>query len=74
MSESEQGDAEGGPENGNPVDGANRIELVSHFVRHRNIMVARGDFGPLFEDHYLHLMQSGQQRLSPAQDTWCSTS
>jgi len=69
MSESEQGDAEGGAEKGNPVDGANRIELVSHFVRHRNVMVARGDFGPLFEDHYLHLMQSGQKRLTPDQDT-----
>lgn len=51
-----------------PGDGANRIELVSHFVRHRNAMVVRGDFGPLFEDHYLHLMQSGQ-RLSSEQDT-----
>ncbi|MBL4847851.1 MAG: Hsp33 family molecular chaperone HslO [Planctomycetes bacterium] len=52
-----------------PEDGANRVELVSHFVRHKNAMVARGDFGPLFEDHYLHLMQSGQPRLNPAQDT-----
>lgn len=51
-----------------PEDGANRIELISHFVRHKNVMVARGDFGPLFEDHYLHLMQSGQKRLNPAQD------
>lgn len=77
MSEPEQGNpgqgaSEGGsgdPESGNPEDGANRIELVSHFVRHRNVMLARGDFGPLFEDHYLHLMQSGQQRLEPEQDT-----
>lgn len=53
---------------GEARDGANRIELVSHFVRHRNAMVARGDFGALFEDHYLHLMQSGQ-RLSSEQDT-----
>jgi molecular chaperone Hsp33 len=50
------------------ADGANRIELVSDFVRHRNAMLVRADFGPLYEDHYLHLMQS-EQRLTGDQDT-----
>ncbi|HBP19482.1 MAG TPA: disulfide bond chaperone [Planctomycetes bacterium] len=48
-------------------DGANRIELESHFVRHRNAMVARADFGPLYEDYYLHLMQA-EIKLTRDQD------
>ncbi len=31
------------------------LEIVTHFVRHRNAMVARAAFGELFVDYYLHL-------------------
>lgn len=44
-----------------------KAEVTSHFVRHRNAMVCYGDFGPIFEDHYLHLMQL-DVRLDPDQD------
>ncbi|MFT4177027.1 MAG: Hsp33 family molecular chaperone HslO [Luteolibacter sp.] len=34
-----------------------RIE--SYFVRHRNALVVRGQFTPIYTDYYLHLMQHG---------------
>ena len=42
-------------------------ETQSYYVRERHAMAVYGDFGPIFEDHYLHLMQIGV-RLEPAQD------
>ena len=38
-------------------------EVATHFVRARNAMVARADFGGLFVDYYLHL---GANDLKPA--------
>jgi molecular chaperone Hsp33 len=35
-----------------PIHGA---EVTIDFVRHRNVMLVRGDLGPLFVDYYLHL-------------------
>lgn len=43
------------------------VELDCHFVRGRNALLVRGDFGELFTDYYLHLMQHGI-RHEPGQD------
>lgn len=43
-----------------PVNGA---EIVTEFVRHRNVMLVRGDLSPLFVDYYLHLSDN---HLKPA--------
>lgn len=48
----------------NQTDGAN---VTVDFVRHRNALLARGDLGPLFTDHYLHLADH-QLRYTPEQD------
>ena len=39
------------------------LEVHTHFVRSRNALLARADFGELFVDYYLHL---GAQQLKPA--------
>jgi molecular chaperone Hsp33 len=44
-----------------------RIEVRSYFVRTRNALATRAHFGPLYMDHYLHLMQHGL-KLAPALD------
>ncbi|MGE0712696.1 MAG: disulfide bond chaperone [Planctomycetota bacterium] len=49
------------------VSGVNHLELQSFFVRHRNALFVRADFGALYEDYYLHLMQA-QLELTPDQD------
>jgi len=36
-------------------------EVRSYFVRGRNALVTRADFGSLFVDHYLHLAETGQR-------------
>jgi molecular chaperone Hsp33 len=43
------------------------LEVRSYFVRGRNALVARADFGPLYVDYYLHLAQLGVQAL-PSHD------
>lgn len=43
------------------------MEVSSIFVRHRNALVVRAQFEPIYIDHYLHLMQHGIQ-LEPGQD------
>lgn len=43
-----------------PINGA---EIVTEFVRHRNVMLVRGDLSPLFVDYYLHLADN---HLKPA--------
>jgi molecular chaperone Hsp33 len=43
-----------------PISGA---EVTIDFVRHRNVLVVRGDLGPLFVDYYLHL---ADHKLKPA--------
>jgi molecular chaperone Hsp33 len=35
------------------------VEIRTYFVRERNALVARADFGPLYVDYYLHLMEHG---------------
>jgi molecular chaperone Hsp33 len=46
----------------NPADAG--LEVCTHFVRKRNVLVARADFGELFVDYYLHL---GDQRITVAE-------
>ncbi|MSU22516.1 MAG: disulfide bond chaperone [Opitutus sp.] len=45
----------------NPADAG--LEVHTKFVRSRNALVARADFGDLFVDYYLHL---SEQQLQPA--------
>ena len=35
------------------------IEIRCYFVRERNALLTRGQFGSLYMDYYLHLMQHG---------------
>ncbi len=42
-----------------PADEINGIVVAVDFVRHRNALLARADFGPLFTDYYLHLAGHG---------------
>jgi molecular chaperone Hsp33 len=44
-----------------------RIAVRSYFVRERNALAVRAEFGPLYMDHYLHLMQHSIH-LEPAHD------
>lgn len=46
---------------------ASGLEVRTHFVRGRNALVARADFGELFVDYYLHLAEYGL-RPDPAHD------
>ena len=43
------------------------IEARSYFVRHRNALLARAEFSPLYVDYYLHLMEIGM-RPDPEDD------
>jgi molecular chaperone Hsp33 len=47
-----------------PVNGA---EVTIDFVRHRNVLLVRGDLSPLFVDYYLHLSDQ-HLKLDPAHD------
>jgi len=49
----------------NPADSG--LEVRTYFVRDRNVLIARADFGPLFVDYYLHLGAS-QIRVAPEHD------
>ena len=53
-------------ENKNAQD-EDSIEVRCYFVRHRNALAVRGNFGPVYMDHYLHLMQH-QIRTNPDND------
>jgi hypothetical protein len=33
------------------------IKIESIFVRHRNILMVRGQFTPIYTDYYIHLME-----------------
>jgi len=44
------------------------VEIRCYFVRERNALAVRGDFGPLYLDYYLHLMQHGI-RYEPESDS-----
>ena len=48
-------------------DPDNGLEVRAYFVRERNALLARADFGDLYIDYYLHLAQSGL-RHSPRND------
>jgi molecular chaperone Hsp33 len=43
------------------ADEAEGIEVRTYFVRGRNALVARADFGELYVDYYLHQAQVGVQ-------------
>ena len=43
------------------------VEARCYFVRGRNALAVRADFGVAYMDHYLHLMQHGI-RLDPGPD------
>jgi molecular chaperone Hsp33 len=47
-----------------PINGA---EVTIDFVRHRNVLLVRGDLSPLFVDYYLHLADN-KLRYEPAHD------
>ncbi len=53
---------------GSGVDEAGGIEVRTYFVRERNALVARADFGDLYVDYYLHQAQLGVQHL-PSYDS-----
>ena len=40
------------------------LEVRTYFVRNRNAMLARADFGDLFVDYYLHL-SANQIKVAP---------
>jgi molecular chaperone Hsp33 len=43
------------------------LEVRTYFVRNRNVLLARSDFGDLYVDYYLHL-SANQIRLEPEHD------
>lgn len=43
------------------------LEVRTYFVRNRNVLLARADFGDLFVDYYLHL-SANQIHLAPEHD------
>jgi molecular chaperone Hsp33 len=51
----------------NQGDGPDGLEIRTYFVRGRNALVARADFGELFVDYYLHAGENGL-RLPQAAD------
>ncbi|EDY84284.1 hypothetical protein VDG1235_3915 [Verrucomicrobiia bacterium DG1235] len=50
-----------------PSDDSEVLSIKSRFVRGRNLLYAKADFGPLFVDYYLHLKDNGLD-LSPELD------
>ena len=48
-------------------DPDSNIEARCYFVRNRNALAVRADFGPAYLDHYLHLMQH-EIRMDPNHD------
>jgi len=42
-----------------PVEEFTKIESI--FIRHRNCLLLRADFSPIFTDYYLHLMDIGER-------------
>lgn len=43
------------------------LEVLTHFVRNRNALLARADFGDMYVDYYLHL-SSNQIKVTPEHD------
>ncbi len=50
-----------------PAEAASQLEVRCYFVRHRNALMVRCDFSPLFMDYYLHLLDLGVKH-TPAID------
>jgi len=50
------------------TDGPTGLEIRTYFVRGRNALVARADFGEMYVDYYLHQAQQGRQ-LDAVHDT-----
>ena len=55
-------------EESEPIEQPQGLEVRTYFVRERNALVARADFGELYVDYYLHLGQL-DRRSNPAHDT-----
>lgn len=55
------------PETTPPNTADSGLEIRTYYVRERNAMVARADFGDLFVDYYLHL-QVNQIKVAPEHD------
>ena len=55
------------PETTPPNTADSGLEVRTYFVRNRNTLIARADFGDLFVDYYLHL-SSNQIKVSPQHD------
>lgn len=55
------------PESTPPNTADAGLEVRTHFVRNRNALLARADFGDLFVDYYLHL-STNQIRVAPEHD------
>lgn len=55
------------PENTPPNTADAGLEVRTHFVRARNALIARADFGELFVDYYLHLGANGI-KVAPEHD------
>lgn len=55
------------PETTPPNPAESGLEVRTYFVRNRNALVARADFGDLFVDYYLHL-SANQMRVAPEPD------
>jgi len=55
------------PETTPPNTADSGLEVRTYFVRNRNALLARADFGDLFVDYYLHL-SSNQIKVSPQHD------
>lgn len=53
-------------QNGHPVEEFSTVQAI--FVRHRNCLLLRANFSPIFVDYYLNLMQHGN-RNAEAEDT-----
>lgn len=51
------------PETTPPNPAESGLEVRTHFVRGRNVLIARADFSDLYVDYYLHL---SAQRIRPA--------
>ena len=45
--------------NESAADALNVLETRSYFVRQRNALAVRAEFGPMYEDYYLHWLQHG---------------
>lgn len=55
------------PENTPPNTADAGLEVPTYFVRNRNALLARADFGDMYVDYYLHL-STNQMKVAPEHD------